>query len=62
MRWRIATILVLLGLPVLACVLLGMWAIWRSESLLWVWWLFPICWSLAYLLARAGAVPWSCAH
>lgn len=39
-------------LPILCFVAAGAYQLWRSGSLLWLWWILPACWGASYLLAR----------
>lgn len=50
--WRFWTLLALVVTPIATLVVLGGWTLWKSEYWAWCWWLWPVCWGLAYLLAR----------
>ncbi len=56
--WRLIVIGVLLALPVVVLVGAGMIALWRAGLYLWLWWLLPVCWLPAWLLARAWQAHW----
>lgn len=50
-RYRSFVILLLFWLPILTFVGAGGYSLWQSGNLLLLWWLLPLCWGLAYLLA-----------
>lgn len=45
-------VLALFLFPILLLVLAGALALWEMGWLLWLWWIVPVCWGGAYLLAR----------
>jgi predicted GTPase len=49
---RAVLLLALLLAPVLVLGAVAGWLMWKNDVSLWVWWLLPICWGLACLLAR----------
>lgn len=51
-RLRTALILSLVLIPLAMFVVVAAWSMWETGRLLWLWWLLPLCWGLAYLLAR----------
>lgn len=51
-NWRTLLVITLMVLPVVVFVVIGTWALWETGMLLWSWWLWPVCWGAAYLLAR----------
>jgi uncharacterized protein len=57
MKLRIAVILLLYAVPVLACLALGVLMMWQNPSLAWIGWLFPVCWTGAYVLTRSWRPP-----
>jgi len=50
--WRWLVILALYAVPVAAFFAVGVVAVWRTGRYWWLWWLAPLCWVVAYLLAR----------
>ena len=54
-RWRSTLVLGLFALPLVILFLLGTYALFIRGWLFWSWWLLPICWGLAFYLARRGA-------
>jgi uncharacterized protein len=38
--------------PIVLFVGVGVWTLWETGRLFWVWWVLPICWGLAWLLIR----------
>jgi len=51
-HWRLVLVLLLLGLPMALFLGVGVAAFWQSGRMQWLWWMLPVCWGLAYLLAR----------
>jgi len=51
-RWLPLFVVLLLVLPIAVLVAIGGWTLWETGRLRWVWWLLPVCWGLAYPLAR----------
>ncbi len=49
---RAIWIAILLFVPPLVFAVIGAWALWSTGVLLYTWWVLPLCWGLAYLLAR----------
>jgi predicted GTPase len=39
-------------MPVAVLVVLGGWTLWSSGLFAWTWWVLPLCWGIAYLLAQ----------
>ncbi len=56
--WRLIVIAVLIALPVVVLVVAGMVALWQVGLYLWLWWLLPLCWLPAWLLARVWQTHW----
>jgi predicted GTPase len=56
--WRTVVLFVLLALPVVVFVAVGGAALWRLGWWWWLWWLLPLCWGIAYLLARIWRHAW----
>lgn len=54
-RWQVF-IAVLLSIPILVFGVLGTWTIWQSGWFLWTWWILPLCWGAAFLVARSRKV------
>lgn len=52
MRWRYLTAALLVTLPVCGFIAAGVWAVWQSGQLSWLLWGLPVCWGIAFLLAR----------
>jgi uncharacterized protein len=50
--WRLYVISALIVLPVVVLVGAGMMALWRTGLYVWLWWLLPVCWLPAWLLAH----------
>ncbi|MEW4530761.1 GTPase domain-containing protein [Maioricimonas sp. JC845] len=50
--WQLVVLGVLLAIPLAVFGVLGTWALWRTGSLIWTWWIPPTFWGLGYLLAR----------
>jgi predicted GTPase len=50
--WRTVLLLLLLVVPLVVYGAVGGWALWQTGHLRWLWWLLPVCWALAFLLAR----------
>ena len=51
-RWRAFLLLFLIILPVVVIGCMGTWALWATGWLGRLWWLLPVFWVAAYLLAR----------
>lgn len=51
-RWPPIVVLLLLVLPIVAFVAVGAWTLWETGRWWWMWWSLPICWGLAYVVAR----------
>lgn len=51
-RWRTLVVLFFFAAPVLVLVGFGGWALWKSGQLLWLWFILPLGWAIAFLLAR----------
>ena len=51
-RWAPLLVLLLCVLPIVGFVAVGTWTLWESGRLWWMWWSLPLCWGVAYLLAR----------
>ncbi|NIP85391.1 MAG: hypothetical protein GTO03_07435, partial [Planctomycetales bacterium] len=49
--WRTGLLLLLLIVPLVLYGAVGGWVLWQTGHLLWLWWVLPVCWTLAYLLA-----------
>lgn len=47
--WVLAALIVM---PVAVLVVLGGWTLWSSGLFAWTWWVLPLCWGIAYLLAQ----------
>lgn len=54
-RLRTILILGLVFVPLALFVGVAAWSMWETGRLLWLWWLLPLCWGLAYALARRRA-------
>ena len=50
--WRIITIATLLVVPVMVFVAAGAYALWERGAMGGLWWILPLCWALAWLLAK----------
>ncbi|MFG0296548.1 MAG: hypothetical protein ACF8PG_11640 [Maioricimonas sp. JB045] len=50
--WQLVVLGVLLAITLAVFGVLGTWALWRTGSLIWTWWIPPTFWGLGYLLAR----------
>ncbi|MCH5375010.1 MAG: 50S ribosome-binding GTPase, partial [Planctomycetes bacterium] len=50
--WRLYLISTLIIVPLMALVVAGGVALWRTGQYVWLWWLIPACWLPAWLLAR----------
>jgi predicted GTPase len=50
--WRAIVLVALVVLPVLLYLAAGGWALWQTGQLIWLWWVLPACWAVAYVLAR----------
>ena len=50
--WRLYLVSLLALLPIATFVVAGIVALWRTGDYLWLWWLLPVCWVPAWLLAR----------
>jgi predicted GTPase len=57
-RARAWTIVLLLLAPIVVLVGAGVRALWQAGSWWWLWWLLPLCWGVAYLLARRWHKDW----
>ena len=42
----------LTSIPVLLYLVMGTWALWKTDLLIWLWWVLPVCWGVTYLVAR----------
>ena len=51
-RLQLLLIAVLILLPIALFAGVGAWAIWQSGHLLWLSWMMPVCWGLAWVLLR----------
>ena len=51
-RLQLLLIVVLILLPIALFAGVGAWAIWQSGHLLWLSWMMPVCWGLAWVLLR----------
>lgn len=51
-RLQVGLILTLFLLPFLTVAGAGVWALWKTGWVLWVWWVIPICWGLVFVLQR----------
>lgn len=51
-RWQAVTIFSLLLLPLVLFAALATWAFWELGWFLWLWAVIPVCWAVAWLLAR----------
>jgi predicted GTPase len=50
--WRTVLLLLLLVVPLVVYGAVGGWALWQTGHLRWLWWVLPVCWALAFVLAR----------
>jgi predicted GTPase len=50
--WRTVLLLMLLVVPLVVYGAVGGWALWQTGHLRWLWWVLPVCWALAFGLAR----------
>jgi uncharacterized protein len=50
--WRLYLVSLLVLVPIATFVGAGIVALWRTGQYLWLWWLLPVCWLPAWLLAR----------
>jgi uncharacterized protein len=50
--WRLYLVSLLVLVPIATFVTAGIVALWRTGQYLWLWWLLPVCWLPAWLLAR----------
>ncbi|MCA9155510.1 MAG: 50S ribosome-binding GTPase [Planctomycetales bacterium] len=51
-RAKAAVLVGLFSLPLAAFLAAGTWMLWENGWLLWLWWLYPACWGLGYVLIR----------
>ncbi len=51
-RLQLLLIAVLILLPIALFAGVGAWAIWQSGHLIWLSWMMPVCWGLAWVLLR----------
>ncbi|MGE0758577.1 MAG: GTPase [Pirellulaceae bacterium] len=51
-RWRSVVVSLLFSVPVLLLVAFGAYALWETGRAVWLLWLFPLCWTAAWLLLR----------
>lgn len=51
-NWRTIAVGVLMVVPIAVIVAIGGWTLWQTGWMAKLWWMLPVCWAIAFLLAR----------